>query len=241
MSIKEYFYKNINESESPISVDKLVVGNWYKVTDKLAAMKGFKKGFNIKVENVTSRVNAIKQKEYTVYFTYKRTGQTGLRIEALSAFDKFFIPIDSLDEDINENSTQDAKKTLDAILGFLDDKDKLTDKEEEIRDMGIGMMDYYEKEKSFSPDQAKWIYNTSKAFFESYKEDYSKRIINEGEDIVSGLSKSLKESEKYCINQLSILKKTNKDSEKYIKFFEHFLNEITDLINDVHIKNIMYK
>lgn len=85
---------------------------------------------------------------------------------------------------IEEDSTKDAKETLDAILGFLNDKDKLTDKEEEIRDMGVGMMDFYSKKKSFSPDQAKWIYNTSKAFFESYKEDYSKKINESESDFV---------------------------------------------------------
>lgn len=61
-----------------------------------------------------------------------------------------------------ENSTDNAKKTLDAILGTLKKADS---PDKDMLKMANGIMDYYKKEKSFSPDQAKWIYNTSKALF----------------------------------------------------------------------------
>ncbi len=128
-------------------------------------------------------------------------------------------------KNINENSTQDAKKTLDAILGFLDDKDKLSDKEEEIRDMGIGMMDYYEKEKSFSPDQAKWIYNTSKAFFESYKEGYSNRL---NENIFKVKSTKI---ESFTVEKVgSDLYKLNQNDNPYIMINKEALEQLNGLI-----------
>jgi hypothetical protein len=53
---------------------------------------------------------------------------------------------------------------LKAIIGTLkksEGKDK-----NDMLDMANGIMDYYNKEKSFAPKQAEWIANTSKALFE---------------------------------------------------------------------------
>lgn len=65
---------------------------------------------------------------------------------------------------ITEGSTEDAKKTLDAILGFLKKQEKdLDDDGKEMLKMAQGFADHFAKEKSFSPAQAKWLFNTSKA------------------------------------------------------------------------------
>jgi hypothetical protein len=61
---------------------------------------------------------------------------------------------------LDEDSTADAKKTLDAIVGALKN-----DKDNEIYKMAMGMKKSYEKNKGFSKDQADWIYKTSKAMF----------------------------------------------------------------------------
>jgi hypothetical protein len=64
---------------------------------------------------------------------------------------------------INEDSTEDAKKTLEAIIGALkkaEGKDAT-----EMKTQADGTMEYFKKNGSFSPAQAKWIYNTSKALF----------------------------------------------------------------------------
>jgi len=66
-------------------------------------------------------------------------------------------------ETLLENSTDNAKKTLDVIIGTLEKSD--SDSSKDMLKMAKGMLDYYDKEKSFSPDQAKWIYNTSKSLF----------------------------------------------------------------------------
>jgi hypothetical protein len=59
-----------------------------------------------------------------------------------------------------EGATENALKSLQAILGMFKDKH-----DNDIYKMGSGIMDYYKKEKSFSPDQAKWIWKTSVALF----------------------------------------------------------------------------
>lgn len=65
---------------------------------------------------------------------------------------------------LEEGSTEDAKGTLDAIVGTLS-KNKDLDKEgTDILKMAKGMQDHFKKEGSFSPDQAKWIYKVSKMF-----------------------------------------------------------------------------
>jgi Mg/Co/Ni transporter MgtE len=63
---------------------------------------------------------------------------------------------------LKESSTDDAKGTLKAIIGFLKKNGEGKDAKEMLA-MGNGMMKHVEKEGSFSPDQAKWIFNTSKA------------------------------------------------------------------------------
>jgi hypothetical protein len=66
---------------------------------------------------------------------------------------------------IEKTSTEEAKGALDAIVNSLS-KNKELDKEgKEILDMAKGMVDYYKKEKSFSPSQAQWIYKVSKGMF----------------------------------------------------------------------------
>jgi hypothetical protein len=67
---------------------------------------------------------------------------------------------------VNEDSTDDAKKTLQAIIGSLKKAGKDAGKDsQEMLTQAEGTMDYYKKNGSFSPGQAKWIYNTSKALF----------------------------------------------------------------------------
>jgi hypothetical protein len=62
-----------------------------------------------------------------------------------------------------ENSTEDAKGTLEAIIATLKKSDGGESKE--MLDFATGIMDYYKKEGSFSPKQSQWIYKTSKAMF----------------------------------------------------------------------------
>ena len=70
----------------------------------------------------------------------------------------------SIDESaLYEGSTENAAKTLDAIIGFLSKGTNATG--DKIMKMGKGIKDHYKKEGSFSPDQAKWIFNTSNALF----------------------------------------------------------------------------
>ena len=69
---------------------------------------------------------------------------------------------DTLVESIlNENSTDDAAGTLKAVIGALKKRD-LDDKGKEVLKTAEGIMDYYKKEGSFSPGQAKAIFNMSK-------------------------------------------------------------------------------
>jgi len=65
---------------------------------------------------------------------------------------------------IEENSTEDALASLKAIIGALEKGDQKGDSADMLK-MGKGILDYYEKNKSFAPKQAEWIYNTSKALF----------------------------------------------------------------------------
>jgi hypothetical protein len=59
-----------------------------------------------------------------------------------------------------EDSTENAKKSLQAIIGMFKGKE-----DNDIAKMGRGIMDYYKKKGSFAPDQAKWIWKTSVALF----------------------------------------------------------------------------
>lgn len=62
------------------------------------------------------------------------------------------------------SSAEAAFETLKAIIGTLR-KQKLGAKGKDMLKMAQGIRDFYGKEKSFSPDQAKWIFNTSTAMF----------------------------------------------------------------------------
>jgi hypothetical protein len=68
----------------------------------------------------------------------------------LSAYDKMLL----------EDATKKAHGTLKAIMNMFKDKE-----DNEIYKMAKGMEKSYEKNKGFSKDQAKWIYNTAKALF----------------------------------------------------------------------------
>ena len=80
-------------------------------------------------------------------------------MKKLHSYREFF------DSTINESSTDDAKKSLDAIVGFLKKQDSLDDTRKDMLKMGEGFQDYFKKEGSFSPKQAEWIFKTSKALF----------------------------------------------------------------------------
>ena len=81
---------------------------------------------------------------------------TDINERILSAYDKVLREQYMLAED----ATEDAKKTLDAIIGSLKD-----DTGNEVYKMAVSVKKSYEKNKGFSKDQAKWIYNTSKSMF----------------------------------------------------------------------------
>ncbi len=66
---------------------------------------------------------------------------------------------DREEDQLFEGSTEKAKGTLDAIVGATKKKGG------DIYKMGVGMKKSFAKNKGFSPDQAKWIYNTSQALF----------------------------------------------------------------------------
>lgn len=66
------------------------------------------------------------------------------------------------EELFTENSTEDAAGTLKAVIGALKKRDNLDDKGKDVLKTAEGIMDYYNKNKSFSPGQAKAIFNMSK-------------------------------------------------------------------------------
>lgn len=66
-------------------------------------------------------------------------------------------------------SAEAAFETLKAIIGTLR-KQKLDAKGKDMLKMAQGIRDFYGKEKSFSPDQAKWIWKTSVAMFKESAE-----------------------------------------------------------------------
>jgi hypothetical protein len=63
---------------------------------------------------------------------------------------------------LEENSTENAKKSLQAILGMFKGKH-----DHDIYKMGKGIMDYYKDKGSFAPGHAKWIWKTSVALFKN--------------------------------------------------------------------------
>jgi len=62
-----------------------------------------------------------------------------------------------------KSSTDSARETLSAIMKATvksDNKDA-----QEIWNMANDILQWYDENGSFTPDQAKWIYNTSQSFF----------------------------------------------------------------------------
>ena len=75
-----------------------------------------------------------------------------------------------------KSSTKKAAEVLDKIIMFSgeqvenpDASSKTKKFHRDVYKMASGIDDHYKKEKSFSPDQAKWIYNTSQALFNKKK------------------------------------------------------------------------
>lgn len=64
---------------------------------------------------------------------------------------------------VNEESesTKNCLKTLKANIKFYEDMEDKDDKAKEVLDTMKGILSHYEKEGSFSPDQAKAVFNTS--------------------------------------------------------------------------------
>lgn len=62
---------------------------------------------------------------------------------------------------LSEDSTEDCLKTLKANISFYEKQEDPDDKTKEVLDTMKGILDYYEKEGSFSPAQAKAVFNTS--------------------------------------------------------------------------------
>jgi hypothetical protein len=82
--------------------------------------------------------------------------------EIRTARDEFLtdkLGIDLQQDQQNEDSTADAKGTLDAIIGSTKKAGG------DIYDMAMGMKKSFGKNKGFSKDQANWIYKTSKMMF----------------------------------------------------------------------------
>jgi len=65
----------------------------------------------------------------------------------------------SIIDTLFEDATANAKGTLKAIIGATKKKGG------DIHKMAVGMKRSCDKNKGFSKDQAKWIYNTSKGMF----------------------------------------------------------------------------
>lgn len=73
---------------------------------------------------------------------------------------------------LNEDATEKAYKTLQAIISSLENsikkrKEKKSDvyKENGAYKMAVDINKFYNKNKSFSKDQAQWIYKMSQALF----------------------------------------------------------------------------
>jgi hypothetical protein len=96
-------------------------------------------------EDVKKALNHFENDEFTDAKEILRKGIKNKRNEFLNA-----------KLGLKEDSTEDAKKTLQAILNSSTG---------EVKKMAQGMMDSYKKNKGFSKDQANWIYKTSQAIF----------------------------------------------------------------------------
>jgi hypothetical protein len=70
--------------------------------------------------------------------------------------------VDKINKFMNEGeSTENCLKTLKANIKFYDDMEDKDDKAKEVLETMKGILSYYEKEGSFSPDQAKAVFNVS--------------------------------------------------------------------------------
>lgn len=77
---------------------------------------------------------------------------------------------ESTPEQLYEDATANAKKSLDAIVGHLEKRkasgaNVLGATGRSMLKMGQGMQASFKGEGGFSPDQAKWIWKTSMALF----------------------------------------------------------------------------
>lgn len=73
------------------------------------------------------------------------------------------MPVEYGGDVFDEGSKEDALGSLKAIIGFLDKQDKPN---KSMVKMAKGIKDYTDKnDGSMSPDQARWVWQTSKALF----------------------------------------------------------------------------
>lgn len=73
------------------------------------------------------------------------------------------IPVSEGGDYFEEGSKEDALGALKAIVGFLNKQDK---PDKDMVKMAKGILDYTKKnDGSMTPDQARWVFNTSKALF----------------------------------------------------------------------------
>lgn len=135
---------------------------------------------NIDLNEVNQGELAMRENGVKILMTalkgIKKMSSKGKNEDIGRAIDDSILTLEALIDEwkeasLNEGSTEDAKGTLDAIVGFIN-KRKSTGKgsagddvHAAILKMGKGFQDHFKKEGSFSPAQAKWIYNTSKALF----------------------------------------------------------------------------
>lgn len=69
--------------------------------------------------------------------------------------------VEKITKYLEEGSTENCLATLKANIKFYEKMEDKDDKAREVLDTMKGILDYYEKEGSFSPGQAKAVFNTS--------------------------------------------------------------------------------
>jgi hypothetical protein len=69
--------------------------------------------------------------------------------------------VEKITKYLEEGSTENCLATLKANIEFYEKMEDKDDKAKEVLDTMKGILDYYEKEGSFSPGQAKAVFNTS--------------------------------------------------------------------------------
>lgn len=67
-----------------------------------------------------------------------------------------------LSSKLDENSTEDCLNTLKACIAFYEDQENLDDTGKDVLKTLNGILSYYDKEGSFTPGQAKAVFNISK-------------------------------------------------------------------------------